>query len=249
MILMAKYLISILVLMFLSCKQPVEPSAGGLIEKTIQAHGWDGKKPSRLTFDFRKHKYLLLRSANGVVYERATLDPKDSLLDRWENFDQFSRLRLGVPEVVSDSMQQVYAQSINSVMYFTQLPLGLGDSAVIASYEGATEIKGQDYEVLKVTFEQEGGGVDFEDIFYYWLHARDFTVDYMAYSYHTNGGGTRFRVAKNAREIEGIRFQDYENYKPSQHPIALDSLPYLWEAGALEALSLIENKNIEISWE
>lgn len=246
MILMAKHLLSLLIITLMACRQAPETSAGGLIEKTIHAHGWDQKKPALISFDFRAHHYDIQRAAKGIGFSRAILEPKDSLVDRWINYEDFSRRRLGAPVVVSDSMQNVYAQSINSVVYFMQLPLGLQDAAVVASHEGSTDIGDQTYEVLKVGFKEQGGGEDFQDAFYYWIHDQNYTIDFMAYSYQTNGGGTRFRVAKNVQTIAGFRFQDYDNYKPTQHPTALDSLPYLWEAGQLEFLSAIESENIKV---
>lgn len=246
MITMAKYLLFLLSLYCVSCGVPPEASAGGLIEKTIQAHGWNQKKPALISFDFRDHHYEIQRDPKGIAMQRAILEPKDSLVDRWLNYTHFSRSSQGKVVVVSDSMQNVYAQSINSVVYFMQLPLGLQDPAVLASHEGVTEIAGQSYEVLKVGFKEQGGGEDFQDSFYYWIHAKEYTIDYMAYSYHTNGGGTRFRVAKNAQNIKGFRFQDYDNYKPAKHPTPLDSMPYLWEAGQLKLLSRIENENLSV---
>ena len=73
-----------------------------------------------------------------------------------------------------------------------------------------------------------------------------FEIDYMAYSYHTNGGGTRFRVGKNKQQVKGLLFQDFDNYKPKQHPSPLDSLAILWEQQNLEWLSAIENRAIEV---
>ena len=80
-----------------------------------------------------------------------------------------------------------------------QLPFGLNDPAVIKEYLGQKVINQQLYEKVKVTFLQENGGKDFEDVFVYWIHAESKTVDFLAYSYLTDGGGVRFRQAINRR--------------------------------------------------
>ena len=71
---------------------------------------------------------------------------------------------------------------------------------------------------------------------------------FFAYNYLTDGGGVRFRKAKNTRDINGFLFQDYVNYKPKIRSTPLDSLPILFQKDLLQIVSSIENKiiNIEI---
>jgi hypothetical protein len=247
MILMAKYLISLLLLGVISCGEKEQISASGLIEKTINAHGWQGEKPAAIAFDFRDHHYEILRGKEGVTYSRLGIKEGDTILDTWKNFRNFERFVNQKPVVVSDSMRLLYEASINSVAYFAQLPLGLSDTAVLPKYTGETLIKGVSYHSLQVAFKKEGGGTDFEDLFYYWIHPQHFTIDFMAYSYHTNEGGTRFRVANNTQRIGGILFQDYDNYRPEHQSTPLDSLPYLWEMQQLSLLSKIQNLNIRVA--
>jgi hypothetical protein len=136
-----------------------------------------------------------------------------------------------------------YTEALNSVVYFATLPHKLSDAAVNKSYVGRTTIKGQDYEVVAVTFDQEGGGVDHDDEFRYWINVDTKTIDYLAYNYETNDGGVRFRSAYNPRTVGGIRFQDYVNYEaPIGTP--LDELPELYEAGKLKELSRIETEYV-----
>ena len=133
--------------------------------------------------------------------------------------------------------------NLNSVIYFAKLPHKLGDASMNKSYEGSATIKGKNYEVIKVPFNQEGGGTDFEDEYYYWVNKDTNLIDYLAYNYQTNGGGVRFRVAYNPGKVGGIYFQDYVNYK-AEFGTALKELPQLFEADSLKQLSLIETENI-----
>ena len=70
-------------------------------------------------------------------------------------------------------------------------------------------------------------------------------MNYLAYEYLTDAGGIRFRVAINRRTIEGVVFQDYENYKAPKNT-SLDDLPKMYEKGELELLSLIVNDSITL---
>jgi hypothetical protein len=132
-------------------------------------------------------------------------------------------------------------------MYFFQLPKPLKDGAVISELLGSTKILEQFYWVVKVGFTEQGGGDDFQDEYRYWINQKNYEIDYLAYNYLTDGGGTRFRKAKNKRTMSGFLFQDYTNYKPQDKRVLLDSLPSLFEKGLLVKVSEIENKNIQIS--
>ena len=111
---------------------------------------------------------------------------------------------------------------------------------------GKTSFDGQSYFTVQITFAQEGGGEDFNDIFLYWIHESQFTIDYMAYLYYTDGGGLRLRKAINPRKINGILFQDYINYEPKEDSVTIDMMEALYKQNALKELSRIELKNIKV---
>jgi hypothetical protein len=149
---------------------------------------------------------------------------------------------------IEDSMKVKYSASVNSVHYFSVLPYGLNDKAVNKTVLENVEIKEQDYYTVKVTFNQDGGGEDYEDVFLYWINAKTFEVDYLAYSYEEDDGrGVRFREAYNERYIEEIRFVDYNNFKPENGSVVLSELPKLFETGQLKLLSKIELKNVSVN--
>ena len=148
--------------------------------------------------------------------------------------------------VLQDSIRKLYSNSLNSVMYFFQLPRPFQDPAVNIELLNSVEIEGHFYWTLKITFDQEGGGDDFQDEFRYWISEKNYQIDYLAYNYLTDGGGTRFRKSKNLRKQQGFLFQDYINYKPEVKFQPLDSLPSFFEQGKLIELSQIENKNIKV---
>src|SRR5690606_10925529 len=109
-----------------------------------------------------------------------------------------------------------------------------------------TELEGQIYDIIKVTFDEEGGGDDFEDEFLYWVNKENNQMDYLAYSYHTEGGGVRFRKAVNSRMVNGIRIQDYENYMPADKSTPLEEMEALFKSGQLKLLSEIIMENVQV---
>ncbi len=127
-----------------------------------------------------------------------------------------------------------------------QLPFGLNDEAVKKELVGKDTINDKVYHEIKVTFKQDGGGVDHEDVYMYWMKCRNFTVDYLAYRFFVNDGGIRFRKAVNPRIVEGIRFVDYENYKTDDLNTPLAQLDDLFMNGQLTKVSDIENENINV---
>ncbi|MFY9243159.1 MAG: DUF6503 family protein, partial [Polaribacter sp.] len=126
------------------------------------------------------------------------------------------------------------------------LPYGLNDKAVRKKLLKPSTIKGKDYYKIEISFSENGGGEDFEDIFIYLIEKDNFLIDYLAYSYHTNGGGKRFRALKEQCSKKGIRFVDYQNYKPENKSIELMYLDAAFENNQLKKVSEIILNNIEV---
>jgi hypothetical protein len=147
---------------------------------------------------------------------------------------------------VTDLMASRYTNSLNSVHYFSVLPYGLNDNAVHEKRLPSSTIKGKDYYKIEVTFSENGGGGDFEDVFIYWIGKKDFLVDYLAYSYHTNDAGKRFRALKEQSTKNGIRFANYDNYKPINKSTSLTDLDKAFEANQLQKISEIILEDIKV---
>ncbi len=232
--------------LFLSaCQTPDTETAEELIQNATTAYGFDANT-YHINFDFRAYHYDLVVDGTYFSYSRTTEKEGIRILDRMSSNEKLKRFENDSLIVIKDSIQQVYTNSLNSVMYFFQLPKPLQDQAVNPLLTGAVEIEGNHYWTLKITFDEQGGGVDFQDEFRYWINKENYQIDYLAYNYYTDGGGTRFRKVKNKRKIKGFLFQDYINYKPANKFEHLDSLPILFQNGELKELSVIENKNIEV---
>jgi len=217
-----------------------------IVDRSIEVSGGQMYNQLDLEFDFRDRHYRIVRDHGVFQFERHFKDSTGMVKDVVTN-DGFQRFVNDVVVEVVDSMATKYYNSINSVQYFILLPYGLNDEAVNKSYLGKVELKGQDYHKIQITFDQEGGGKDFEDVFVYWIRTDNFKVDYLAYSYLTDGGGMRFREAFNERIVKGLRVLDYNNYMPNSKDSNVHDLDRLFELGELTLLSKIENKNIIVN--
>ena len=229
-------------------------TAQELIDKTIDVAGGHLMDSVTIDFDFRDKHYKAFRNEGIFHLERqfkASINEKSDSMSAIKdilNNKGFMRFVDNFPMNVPDSMAIKYSASVNSVHYFAALPYGLNDPAVIKKRLDDTTIKGQDYFSIQVTFNQDGGGEDFEDVFMYWINKNTYKVDYLAYSYNESDGlGLRFREASNERYIEGIRFVDYNNYKPEDISIPLTELPQLFTSGKLKLLSKIELESIRVN--
>lgn len=224
-----------------------EAKARDIIGKALEAHGSALLDSSEIAFDFRGRHYRSQRQGSQFRYERGFADSTGAqVLDRLTN-EGLSRTVDGQPAALSAKDSMAYAESVNSVIYFTLLPYFLADEAVQPAYLGEASIKGEPYHKIKVTFRQEGGGTDYEDEYIYWIHRDRHSMDYLAYNYQVNGGGARFRQAYQVREVAGLRVADYRNYKPEPPSMAVASFDSLFEAGALKLLSTIEVENVKLS--
>lgn len=243
--------IGLFALMLSACNQQT-PSTGHesgptyWVQKAIGAHGGEGYNQLDVSFDFRNIHYTGVRDHGHFRYTRQFEKDGNTILDELSN-EGFSRHINDSLAKVPDSMATKYSASVNSVWYFALLPKGLDNPAVLLKDLGNSEINGSPYQKIEVRFKEEGGGEDFEDVFIYWIHHQQFTVDYLAYSYNEDDGlGIRFRVAQNARKIGGIRWQDYLNYKADPNQWELTQLDQGFVDGKLELLSEINLENIEV---
>lgn len=248
-----KYLIAaVCSILLLNCKndksqQESSPlTATDIVNKAIDMAGVDKLKRSVITFDFRDFHYEAERYDGLYKLSRLQLSDSVSILDVLSN-KGFQRSINNRPVAVSDSMAILYTASVNSVHYFSVLPYGLNDKAVNKSLIEQETIKDKTYYKIKVTFSENGGGEDYEDVFVYWIDNKRFKVDYLAYSYNeVDDKGMRFREAYNERYVDGIRFVDYNNFKANPAENSLTELGKLFEANELELLSKIELKQVSV---
>ncbi len=220
------------------------PTAKVLIQNCIAYHGGKNFNKYNFSFEFRNYQYTVASKKGVYRYTRSYSDDngiKHRQVLSNEGYQQYENELETVPDLKTKAARK---EAINSVVYFAMLPQALNDQAVIAEYSGSQRIVNKYYHIVKVSFAQQGGGVDHSDIFYYWMDQEDYSIDYLAYSYTTNGGGTRFRAAFNPRRIEGILIQDYINYTADKGADML-SLPELYEQGKLSELSRIELKMLK----
>ena len=233
--------------LFLISSTPMEKalSAEQIIEKAILFSGADKIGNSEVSFKFRDKKYVAIRKNGNFQLFRTFTKSSASIKEVLTNNGLQRLINMQVVKV-PDSMVSVYSNAINSVHYFSVLPFGLKDKAVRKKLLKATTLKGKEYYKIEVTFSEDGGGEDFEDVFIYWIGKEDFLIDYLAYSYHTNGGGKRFRALKEVCLKNGVRFVDYLNYKPLNSAVSLIDIDIEYERNQLKKVSEIILEDIKV---
>ena len=237
---MHKYLLFIFII-FSTCSQSLNDPQK-IVEEGIKAAGGETYLNSVVSFDFRDRHYIANRKGGVFVYERIT---SDSIRDVMSNENNFREIN-GVKTITPDSMMNKYVSSLNSVLYFALLPYGLNDVAVKKKFIGEATLDSILCYKIEISFEEDGGGEDHEDVFIYWFNKESFQIEFLAYSFHVDGGGLRFRKAYNPRKVNGILFLDYLNYKPKDNKSNLYALEDLYKNNELELLSKIELLNINV---
>lgn len=240
-----KYLSSLLfVLLAFAISAPIVSAqdASELLDKALKAHGGKKYKKAHYQFIFRDKVYRFKNKKDSYHYSVRKTVNGAQVFDQLSNGD-FSRSINGAPSNLGKKEMVGASSGLNSVIYFATLPYKLLDSAVNLAHGGAATINGVGYELLQVTFDKEGGGIDHDDQFIYWIRKDNHQIDFLAYNYQVNGGGVRFRAAYNTRNVGGILFQDYVNYKaPVGTPLA--DLPALYEKEKLKKLSVIATESV-----
>jgi hypothetical protein len=228
------------VLFLVACAQP---DAQRIVDKSIDFYNMEKLQDATVEFKFRKFQLRATQGDGKFKYERMFSDSIGQVHDILTN-EGFQRTVNGQEQKLDKKQTDSYARSVNALFYFVYLPLKLNDPSVNKKYLGETIIKGRPYHKVEVSFDKSGGGVDYEDIYYYWFDSSDYSMDHFAYS----TGGNRFRSVSRTHNVNGIIFQDYINY---QSPLGDSLTPVqkydsLYNAGKLRELSKIEMENIVI---
>ncbi len=217
-----------------------------VISKSVDFHFGDQSDSLSFSFAFRNKVYSVERRNGNYRY---TISYNDSIGDHYgvlSNRGYVEELD-GALTKLSKKDSSAKANALNSVVYFNLVPLLLKDDAAYTRELEGEEIDGGKYHIIEVRFSEEGGGEDHDDVYHYWFDREDYSMDYLAYSFHVNDGGTRFRKAINQRRINGLYFQDYENYKGPADPDSLKYISDLYKANELPLLSKIEIVSIKVN--
>ena len=209
------------------------------IRRALVAHGADALAESQVDFRFRGTPFSMTRKGGRFRYVRGT-EARGEILDN----EGFTVARDGARQRRPASA----GQGVNSVVYFASLPYGLEDPAVRPRYIAQETVKGRPCDVVEVRFAEAGGGADHDDVFRYWFDAETGRLAYLAYLFHTGGGGVRFRVATGSVTAGGITFLQWANYGVDGDPTepALGALPELWVKGSLPKLSEIVLEDVKV---
>ncbi len=214
-----------------------------VVDSAIAVHGGDLYMRSEIAFSFRGKNFTVQMGENSFRYTCKYEVGDKTFVDSYNNRGEFTRLIDG-NEVSEVQGRSEAISQVNSVPYFALLPFKLNDPAVVKEYVGEVAIRDQLYNKVKITFQGEGGGKDPDNVFYYWFHKENGTLDYMGYSKY----GNRFREAINQRQVGGIIFNDYINYKSDeQNEPDLANYDQLFQEGKLRELSKIIHEDVTVS--
>lgn len=237
------------VLLISSCSSTV-PNAQEIVNAAIEKSGKQVLENASASFTFRQIPYTYEKRNGKYTYTRTQQDTLNNEVKDVLTNDGLTRFINKVPSEITQKKREAYTASVNSVIYFAFLPYSLNDEAVNKEFVGTVTINDKSYYKIRVTFDAQGGGEDYEDVFFYWFDTEDYSMDFLAYSYNEDDGkGIRFREAFNAREVNGVVIQDYKNYKPRvKDSIPLSEMDQAFQEDGLELLSLIELENVQISY-
>lgn len=242
-----KYINFLLILvLFIGCGEK-NLTVDDVINNTVEAYGGEKVFNSIIEFDFREIHYYAKYHNYQFSLKRIFSDSTGHIVDELNN-EGFIRLRNDSTILLDEEWTGKYSRSVNSVIYFFRIPFVLKDPAVHAELIGESFVEKTDYYKIRISFSEEGGGEDFDDSFVYWVNKENFFIDYMAYSYSTDGGGKRFRKAINPRVIDGLRVVDYINYKPQDAQVPIEDYDTYFFENGLEELSRIVNENVSIEY-
>ncbi len=238
---MVKYFIIPIVLFTVaSCiNNKKDDKASVIIEQCIATHGGENYRHLDVSFDYRKFRMHLMQNEGAFLYERTTKDSAGNEIHDALNNDVFTRKINGKVQDLSKKDYEKYKEGLNAIAYFALLPYKLSEPAVNLKYLGEIKIGSNTYDKINVTFDKEAGGKDHQDEFCYWINRQTHTMDYLSYS----NGGPRFRTVIKRQKVDGVMFQDYDNYEILDTTLSTADYDEAFILGKAELLSKIEQEN------
>jgi hypothetical protein len=251
---------SLLIIALIGLSACTEPSAesgpddntraDSIVQAAIAAHGGDVLDRSVVSFTFREFNFRVERDGGQYRYQRTYTDSLGRSVREVLTNDSLYRSIDGERVQLTEDERNAVRVDVNSVPYFALLPYNLQDPAVQTEYSGVDTMDGTPYHRIRVTFQQEGGGQDWQDVFMYWFAQDDLSMDYLAYAYGFSPNeayGTRFRAAYDVRTAEGVRFADYMNYTtPGDSLRDLTRYPDYLAGDSLELVSRVETDSVQV---
>jgi hypothetical protein len=227
----------------------VDAEAQAVVDRALAAHGAGILDDADVTFGFRGARFELSTHPGTWSIRRIVQDEGGGRIEDELGVDGLLHRENGADVPLSPAEAAAAESAVNSVAYFALLPYKLNDPAARKRLLAPATIGGRRYDVVEVTFDERGGGADWEDRFVYWFDARRHTLDYLAYAFAVNGGGTRFREATNPRTVGGVRVQDYQNYTADSTGAPfrrLDRYPDLLGTDQLRLLSTVALDSVRV---
>jgi|GEM_PF-475858 len=231
----------------------VPPGCGGedpaarVVSEAIERHGGDAFEEKDVTFEFRDAQFRVVRNGGEFLYERRYQDGDGGQWRQTLSNEGVIAERNGTAVSLDARDQARVETAVNSVVYFAFLPFRLQDPAVRLRDLGEAVVEGRPYRKIEVTFEEEGGGADWDDRFVYWISQDEKTLDYMAYRFHRGEGGTRFRRAVNRRMVGGLLIQDWENYTGTEPVSDIADYDRLLEEERLRLVSVVRMERVTVN--
>lgn len=230
-----------LVLISISCNnnRRGDEKAIKIVETCIEEHGGKNYLDMDVSFDFRQFRMHLKQKGGVFFYERTSKDSLNNEIHDLLTNDSFTRNINGKKQNLTQKDTDKYKEGLNAIAYFALLPYKLSEPAVRLKYLGETVIENGKYDKIGVSFDASGGGKDHNDEFCYWINQNTNTLVYLSYA----SGGPRFRKAIKREKVDGVVFQDYENYEVPDSTLATFNYDKAFTAGNVKLLSKIEQQN------
>ncbi|HKK39885.1 MAG TPA: DUF6503 family protein, partial [Cryomorphaceae bacterium] len=155
--------------LFFSCSESTPttelvPRGEAIVDSAIAYHGGDLYENADLGFGFRGREYRAIRQDGKFEYVNTYRDSAGDHLRRLTN-EGFSQELNNEIIALTEKDSTTRAASVNSVIYFALLPGMLKTQAADKEFLGTEVIEGQQYYKVRVTFSEQGGGEDYDDVF------------------------------------------------------------------------------------
>ncbi|WP_242922509.1 DUF6503 family protein [Pontibacter liquoris] len=236
---------TVLLLILSSCGGADQPDARQLISQAVQAQGGQKYNQRILSFSLDNKQYRALNDSGAFVYSRTYTDTTGQRVYEVLRNSGFTRKRNEEEVLLPQQETQAAGSAVLATIQMAMLPYLPQNPETEKAYLGEATLHGEPY--YKVLVTTQAAGLHPAQEYLFWLHQQRHTLDYVASRAVAEGeaGQPYFGVAVNARQMEGIRFQDYQVYV-AKEPLPLENYARAYEAGKLVKVTETNLENISV---
>ncbi len=217
-----------------------------LLDTLTRIYGTAHRMAATVQFQLKANTYRIKRNCGQFEFVQISVNSdKDTLVSKLTNTGFKQRVN-GAEQKLSSNKERQSKEVLATLVRKAEFPFGLNSITVRKRYLGDEQVGRKWYEKIKIAFIRfYADPVDIQQSIL-WIDKENKTLTYTAAYRGAHQEKLRFQKLINPREINGIRFVDYELYRPKSDTLTLEDAARAFQQNQLKKMKSINFTAIKV---